>query len=63
LVNAGGLIHLAVAQAGGDAQRSFEALRIIPENLRLVLRRTATEGSEPCEKAEQIALKRLRAAG
>ena len=55
LANAGGIIHLAVAREGGDAEESLRRLRVIPENLERVLAMAKAEGIDPNSAAERLA--------
>lgn len=59
VANAGGLIHLAVALEGGDAQATRRRLAVIPENLEAVLERVKSQELEPHGAAERIALSNL----
>ncbi len=56
LANAGGLIHLACAMEGGDADTTREHLRVIPENLDRVLAHAKAHGVNPALAAETIAM-------
>jgi leucine dehydrogenase len=60
LANAGGLIHLAVALEGGDAEETRRRLRVIPENLERVLAIAKSEGTDPQSVAERLASEALR---
>ncbi len=62
LSNAGGLIHLAVALEGGDAETTVERLQVIPDNLEEVLTAVKSEGGDTLSAAERLA-KRLLAGG
>jgi leucine dehydrogenase len=55
LANAGGLIHLAVALEGGDAEETRRRLQVIPENLERVLALAKSEGTDPQSVAERLA--------
>jgi glutamate dehydrogenase/leucine dehydrogenase len=60
LANAGGLIHLAVALEGRDDTERERRLRVIPENLALVLERAEREGTDPARAAEALAMERSK---
>jgi glutamate dehydrogenase/leucine dehydrogenase len=56
LANAGGLIHLAVALGGGDAEESRRRLNVIPENLDHVLAMAKAEAIDVATAAERMAM-------
>ncbi|MCP4003340.1 MAG: Glu/Leu/Phe/Val dehydrogenase [bacterium] len=55
LANAGGLIHLACALEGGDADATRARLRVIPENLDEVLAYAKREAVNTAQAAEALA--------
>jgi glutamate dehydrogenase/leucine dehydrogenase len=63
LANAGGLIHLAVALEGGDANDTRRRLGVIPENLEQVLALSKSEGIDTATAAEKLSLSRLAEGG
>jgi leucine dehydrogenase len=56
VANAGGLIHLAVALAGGDDAATRRHLAVIPENLERVLAHAKARGIDSARAAEELAL-------
>jgi valine dehydrogenase (NAD+) len=55
VANAGGLIHLAAALAGGDDAATRRQLEVIPENLARVLALAKADGCDPAQAAEALA--------
>ena len=55
LANAGGLIHLAVALEGGDAEATLRRLDVIPENLSAVLTQAKSDHADMATTAIRLA--------
>jgi leucine dehydrogenase len=63
VVNAGGIINIAEEFVGYDQSRALERVAVIRETTARVLALSADQGITPLEAAEQIARRRLAAAG